>query len=457
MELESDCVKRGLQFYSVRDFDAAFTTFEECASRGDTGAKFYISIMYNEGTSESIDNIKAARLFREAAEYGNILAPIEYSVLLESGTGVEKSVQEAERWTSVALNHLDEINILAEKGNPFAQVILSHIYNSVDSHKDLKESFMWAERAAEQGHLQGINHLAIDYYFGTGVEKNTETAIKLLSAEGNEELPWNATILAYIYLMGETAAQLHDKTIDLLQRAANKNDVSALYYLGYIYDNGMGTAKDEQQAISWFSKVVETENQYDTAYYDLGSIYFNKKSPLHNYNIAMEWFEKGAVRDDPDSQVYLAYGKYHGIGTEKNHESANYWFKEAAAQDEPYALYMLGKMSYEGKTKDINKVRELLKKAIDLGSVEAINFSNSIRWDIKTDSNNDGKITISDINGWFKWIFNAPGDGALYIINNMGSLATFFEIDKEIPYGNWLSIIFSIIVWLFIFFGLSNQ
>jgi hypothetical protein len=67
------------------------------------------------------------------------------------------------------------------------------------------------------------------------------------------------------------------------------------------------------------------------------------------------------------------------------------------------------------------------------------------------------KITISDFTGWFKWLFFAPGDGALYAFNNIDSLATFFEVGKEIPYGNWLSLIFSIFAWLFILIGLGNQ
>src|SRR5262245_60359150 len=89
-----------------------------------------------------------------------------------------------------------------------------------------------------------------------------------------------------------------------------------------------------------------------------------------------------------------------------------------------------------------NPIIEQLRSAAD--------FAWHARWNIVSDMNGDGAVTISDAWLWFKWLFFAPGDFLLLLLMKYGTAtALFLEINPDSLYG-MLSGFISVVIWLFI-------
>lgn len=70
-------------------------------------------------------------------------------------------------------------------------------------------------------------------------------------------------------------------------------------------------------------------------------------------------------------------------------------------------------------------------------------------WGWQWDGNDDGKTSISDLAGWFGWLFYYPGDGLIYgLLTHGGSVTDFLEINLD-SYGGTLSFGISMAFWLF--------
>jgi TPR repeat protein len=81
--------------------------------------------------------------------------------------------------------------------------------------------------------------------------------------------------------------------------AASKEDhSSAALPLGKCYKNGVGVAKDEAEAVKWFSNAAETENV--EAMRLLGDCYRSGAGGSMDSKKAIEWYEKAANADDYD-------------------------------------------------------------------------------------------------------------------------------------------------------------
>src|SRR5882724_2376198 len=51
------------------------------------------------------------------------------------------------------------------------------------------------------------------------------------------------------------------------------------------------------------------------------------------------------------------------------------------------------------------------------------------QWEWKQDINGDGKVTISDVDGWVKWLFFYPGDSLIHVLLKKNvEAAGFFEL-----------------------------
>jgi hypothetical protein len=66
-------------------------------------------------------------------------------------------------------------------------------------------------------------------------------------------------------------------------------------------------------------------------------------------------------------------------------------------------------------------------------------------WDFVADMNGDGRVTISDVWLWFKWLYFYPGDGLIYLMGNT-KLGNFLELSAN-SYGGFWSGVVSFLLW----------
>ena len=78
------------------------------------------------------------------------------------------------------------------------------------------------------------------------------------------------------------------KALAELRVRAEKGEASAQYYLGNMYADGKGVAKDEVEAVKWFRKAAD--QGYAPAQFNLGVMY---------------WFGNGVVKDELEAYKWF--------------------------------------------------------------------------------------------------------------------------------------------------------
>ena len=89
----------------------------------------------------------------------------------------------------------------------------------------------------------------------------------------------------------------------------------------------------------------------------------------------MAAYKVGAEGGDAVSQHQLGWMYYTGRGgVDVDFKQARAWFEKAAAQDHPAAVGQLALMHVkgEGVTSSLRRARELNKRALELGYLEAV-------------------------------------------------------------------------------------
>jgi len=155
-------------------------------AEGDPAEAWYFeaSRLDQPGASRA-DLVKAASLYRRAAEQGHTDAETNLGAMYAQGRGVAPDGLEAVRWYRRA----------AEAGNVRAQYSLALMYHLGEGvTKDYADAIHWYESAARQGDANAMNNMAFMYGTGEGVEKSTVEAyawFAMAASRGNADAVQN--------------------------------------------------------------------------------------------------------------------------------------------------------------------------------------------------------------------------------------------------------------------------
>jgi len=198
-----------------------------------------------------------------------------------------------------------------------------------------------------------------------------------------------------------------DDAFRVLKPAADRGDAEAQYYIGVLYNDGQGVAKNQTEGTNWFRKSavqgyawgqcalgvsyrlgqgiqkddVQAANWFrkaadqglDIAQFDLGVMYEKGWGVTQDAKQAFVWYLKAAQQDYPDAQNNLASFYLNGSGVQKDLAQALVWYRKAAENDNPTAHRNLGVM-YEqglGVSQDLEQARVWYEKADELGDPDA--------------------------------------------------------------------------------------
>lgn len=154
---------------------------------------------------------------------------------------------------------------LARDGNAEAQYLLGRMYEQGDGvAKDLDEARKLYERAAQQGHDNAGQKLALF--------DNTE------SGDESVVLEW--------YLP-----------------AAEEGDMEAQYNLGFMYETGWGVGIDEAKAANWYKEAAEL--QHDMAQLRLGMMYVVGAGVAKDTDAGIEWLRQSAENGNRVAEVLV--------------------------------------------------------------------------------------------------------------------------------------------------------
>lgn len=147
---------------------------------------------------------------------------------------------------------IDEIKILAEKGNADAQYDLGWAFFSGESVKmDGDLALHWFQKSAIQGHPKGMWKVGCSF-------------------EGKDM----------------------EQAVCWYQKSADAGCSAAQWWLGVKYYRGEGVKKDIQLALHWFHKAAEQNDAF--ACQELGRVYAQGEYVDQNWEHSSYWYKKAA-------------------------------------------------------------------------------------------------------------------------------------------------------------------
>jgi TPR repeat protein/transglutaminase-like putative cysteine protease len=242
-----DEIKKGLAKFEEIRFGSITLTPKYVPSVTDISPDYRLGV----DAFESKNYALAITWLKPLAEQGHVRAQYFLGWMYEGGLGVAIDLHEAARWYRLA----------AEQGDPSTQARLGYFYQrGLGMARDDKLAAQWYAKSAEGGDRQGQLYLASMYRDGRGVDRDFKEAEKWFSMAAEQGSAWALMNLGMLYTHGGDGVPLdYGKAVDFFQKAA-PDDASAQYNLGWAYENGLGVAKDRQQAIEWYSKAAGKGN-----------------------------------------------------------------------------------------------------------------------------------------------------------------------------------------------------
>ena len=257
------------------------------ADSGNTMAMERLAGKYLNGDENTtVDAGKALHWYKKLAEAGDPNGMFNVGLFYAKGFGVKRDFKAAGEWMKKATDAGDEDGRLlaalyeatvdylerAEQGDANAQALVAKTYmqlagtlEQAGSEDDFKESVKWAEKAAAQGNGEGCWILALAYEHGRGVKADKKKAFELYAKGAEAGHAGCQHSLGCYYARGEIAVQDDKKAFDLFMKAAAQNYVLAIKDVGRCYQFGTGVQDDMDEAIRWYEKALEIEDDPELA------------------------------------------------------------------------------------------------------------------------------------------------------------------------------------------------
>jgi TPR repeat protein len=187
--------------------EAAVVALTPLAAAGDIEAMVRLAVLLHAGTGAPRDDVRAAALFRTAADAGNAEAQHQLATLYLRGEGVERNLDEALRL----------LRLSAEQDYPPALLSLGFRYYNGNEGvpQDFAEAFRWFSRAAEHDMPQAQYLVGLLYSRGQGVNLDYALAFQFM---------WES---------------------------AQAGFAGAVYAVGVAYGFGQGVERDLVQSYRW--------------------------------------------------------------------------------------------------------------------------------------------------------------------------------------------------------------
>jgi len=131
------------------------------------------------------------------------------------------------------------------------------------------------------------------------------------------------------------------------QNLAEQGNISALYHLGRMYQNGWGVARNMPLAVNYFK--AADESFYLPAATQLGKILLSNKDGIPtNPKKAINLLKKAALSGDTEALFELGNASVSGLGGEPNYNHAYGFYLMAALKGDEKAQFQLGQLYLTG-------------------------------------------------------------------------------------------------------------
>jgi TPR repeat protein/serine/threonine protein kinase len=327
---------------SPPDYAAANAAFRKAANLGHGPARDCLGRAYENGLGVKVDLEEAARWLRLGSDTGYVIAQLNYSRVLEHGTGVPQNQVEADRLNMAALDKAEKYC----REHPYAEVLvtLGWLYaNGRGVEKNYEKSIQAYEKAAEMGYAPAEAFLGNMYANFPSVPANYPEAIKHFQKGANAGLAIAQFELGTLYEHGLGVEKNYPEAAKWYAKAADQEQVHAEHNLGFLYLNGYGVPKSPEKALAW---LLRADQHGDTTVgVNIGRMYANGEGIPKDPVEAVRWYRKAANAGDQYGEVHLGFMYQEGHGVEKDINQAAMWYRKAAAQGNADATRLLKQLT----------------------------------------------------------------------------------------------------------------
>jgi len=130
------------------------------------------------------------------------------------------------------------------------------------------------------------------------------------------------------------------------QLLARQGHTISQFFLGVMYNNGIGVKRDLSEALRWYR--LAAEQGHTDAQYNLGVAYAKGIGIGADIGQAVGWWYKAAMQGSTDAQYNLALLYARGQGVTKDLVKAAMWWRRAAILGDAASQYILGLMYAKG-------------------------------------------------------------------------------------------------------------
>jgi TPR repeat protein len=183
-----------------RDLVQARAWLEKAAAGGDPQALYTLGRAMSEGSEQiPADPVRAADLFRRAAEQGHMLAAVRYGLALSEGVGVKRDQAAAQRWLILAKDNGVPEAALA-MGDMAARTPAAR--DKATNEKIVQSALSWYQVAAQGGVPSAQFKLANAYFGGVGVPRDPAQAQMWYARAAQQGLPQAQHALGLMLISG---------------------------------------------------------------------------------------------------------------------------------------------------------------------------------------------------------------------------------------------------------------
>lgn len=348
----------------IADVPSYTLWLEKAAAQHLPRALIALGQLQESNQAPTRDPAKALDYYNQALQLGSLEAHLHIGRLQFRSQGSPETQRTAlEHYLTAAQSHLPE-----------AQYQLGTLYQtSPHIPQDLKQAKKWYEAAAEGGSAAAKNALGTLFEKGLGVPKDLNRAyLYFKSAADQDDAQGYYELYRFqFYVIGN--AEDRPAALKNLQKAAQKNNPSGLYNLGFAQEHGRyGLPQDLGQAYANFEKAANLG--LSRAQYRLATWYFEGKHLPQDNAKAIQWLQKAAAQNDGPALLYLSHLYKNGTIFPADPAQYQTYLRRAADQKYPPAMTELAFAIFnkeEGIQGSIEEANALITESANLNDTEA--------------------------------------------------------------------------------------
>ena len=369
--------------------------YKVAAKNGVAEAINSLGTFYETGNVLEKNYDKAVECYQKSSELNCVTAILNLARCYEAGNGVEKNFSKSlELYIKAAVKKPKEYahELLKLDINKFsaeeAFKLSQRLYSSDWGEKFKKRAFDLLFYAAEKGYDEAEYSLSLKLYWGNRLKKNYLLSYIYCSRAVLKGNKYAIYFLGSMYNEGLGVEPNHEKALQCYLKAAELSVPEAYDYLGKAYEFGkLGVKPDPGKAIEYYK--LGAEKGEEGCCNNLATLYAKGKGVRKNKKKAFKLFYRAAKRST-DAKANLATCFEYGIGTEQDYSEAIKIYVSLAEEGDTASIEKLESLAEhicdpehfcvigdcynhgDGVDADEEKAIEYYKKSADMGNVDAL-------------------------------------------------------------------------------------